>query len=263
MPELWFLGDAHGQFRHIARAIREASETPSDLVFLGDLELSRPLEEEIGPIEDLGPRCWIVHGNHDADSIETARFLFDSPAFPDRSLHGRVQTIAGIRVAGLGGVFGAESWLPPDEPSVLCARDLAEDIEERARQGRISPEKAAGLSLKSRSLIFWEDWHRLFGQPADILAAHEAPDSHPRGFAPLSELARSMGAKRAFHGHHHDGLEALCEDPMGRGAFRSRGVGLRGIVSADGKTIVPGALDADRAARHRPPSEQGRSQDRA
>lgn len=249
LPSIWILGDVHGDFRHILRALSNARRKPADLIFLGDLELSRPFEEEIGPIEEMGPRCWAIHGNHDADSEETSRFLFGSPAFAERSLHGRVVEIGGLRVAGLGGVFEEMSWLPPGEPIALSERDLLEDVHEEARRGRISPEKARGIALKAKSAIFWEDWERLYGQPADILVTHEAPSCHPKGNEALDDLARSMGARWAFHGHHHDRLDSLYLQDAPRFGFLARGVGLRGITAADGSVILPGLLDERRMAR--------------
>lgn len=249
---VWFLGDAHGDFRHVLRAVRSAPRKPTDLVFLGDLELSRPLGDEIGPIEDLGPRCWLIHGNHDADNPEAARFLFDSPLFPERSLHGRVARVGGLRIGGLGGVFGASSWLPPDDPKVLCERDLLEDLEDGLRWGKISRAKAEGEALKAKALIFWEDWSRLYGQSADVLVTHEAPSCHPLGFGPIDELARSMGALAAFHGHHHDRLDARYREDPARMGFVARGVGLRGISGAGGEIILPGIEDERRMGRIRP-----------
>ncbi len=39
LQRIWFLGDVHGQFRHIVRCLGAAPVLPSWLVFLGDLDL--------------------------------------------------------------------------------------------------------------------------------------------------------------------------------------------------------------------------------
>lgn len=54
------------------------------------------------------------------------------------------------------------------------------------------------------STIFPEDIEALQGQRADILVTHEAPESHPYGFAVIGDLARSMGVEHLIHGHHHE-----------------------------------------------------------
>lgn len=55
---------------------------------------------------------WFIHGNHDTDSEADHDHLFGS-ALADRNLHGRVVEIAGLRIAGLGGVFRGKVWTPP------------------------------------------------------------------------------------------------------------------------------------------------------
>ncbi|VEI47159.1 diadenosine tetraphosphatase [Actinobacillus equuli] len=44
-------------------------------------------------------------------------------------------------------------------------------------------------------------------QQADILISHEAPRPHPQGFAVINQLARKMGVRKIFHGHHHDNFD--------------------------------------------------------
>ena len=36
LERIWFLGDVHGHFTHIAQALRHSSEPPRWLVFLGE-----------------------------------------------------------------------------------------------------------------------------------------------------------------------------------------------------------------------------------
>jgi hypothetical protein len=51
--------------------------------------------------------------------------------------------------------------------------------------------------------------------------SHEAPSSHPHGFAVIDSLAESCGAWLIVHGHHHHSYEATL--PNG---IRVRGLGL-------------------------------------
>ena len=42
---IWFLGDNHGRFDYIAKAIDAARAKPSAVILLGDLEAPVPLHE--------------------------------------------------------------------------------------------------------------------------------------------------------------------------------------------------------------------------
>jgi len=105
-----FCGDPHGRFEHIVRA---AAETQVEaVILLGDLQPRRALQLELGAIAG---RTWFVHGNHDTDSEEGFRNVWDSE-LGDRNLDGRVVTLAsGLQVAGLGGIFRKRVWRPPEQ----------------------------------------------------------------------------------------------------------------------------------------------------
>lgn len=256
---IYLLGDVHGHFDHVIEAVRR--DRPAAVIFLGDLDCARPLHELIGPVSDLTD-IWFIHGNHDTDSDELYRNLFESE-LADRNLHGRVAVIDGLRVAGLGGVFRGDIWYPPDEPSYT---DFAE-YSSMSRSGRTRLSKhdlkqlhaterpgaemqrlvREGRLRKHRSSIFYADYERLWGQPADILVSYEAPSCYPHGFAAIDELVQSMGAKTAFHGHHHDNLDyRRFDSTLG---FRAHGVGFCGVTDQHGNVIRPG--DRDEARRYR------------
>lgn len=105
---IYFIGDVHGHFDHVIEIVRR--DMPAAIIFLGDLDCSRPLHEIVAPIHDLS-EVWWIPGNHDADRDQASRNLFDSE-FADRNLHGRVAVIDGLRVGGLGGVFRGDIWYP-------------------------------------------------------------------------------------------------------------------------------------------------------
>ncbi len=263
MARIFFCGDNHGVFEHVLEAVR--SYRPAAVVFLGDLQPQRPLELELQRILDL-TEVWWIHGNHDTDSDVDYRNLFGS-ALADRNLHGRVSVIAGLRIAGLGGIFRGSIWWPgdasrfrnyaeyalmernsPGQKRRLSKMDLVmrqsvpssldDSLQEATTNGRLR---------KHRSSIFPDDYACLMGRRADILVTHEAPSCHPHGFDAIDELARSLGARATFHGHHHDRLD--YSGHRERLDFSAYGVGLCGITDQDGRVIRAGEFDGLRKYR--------------
>jgi predicted phosphodiesterase len=236
MGRIFFAGDTHGNFEHIIQAVHQ--HRPAAVVFLGDLQPQRPLEQELQPILDL-TEIWWIHGNHDTDSDADYDNLFQS-ALADRNLHGRVVEIAGMRIAGLGGVFRGQVWIPPDE----IRHETPEAYTALCGKGN---HWRGSLPRKHRSSIFPTDYARLVSERADILVTHEAPSSHPHGFDAIDELARSLSADKLFHGHHHDRLDySEHRESLGFAAF---GVGFCGITDQDGRVIVAGEFDEARQYR--------------
>lgn len=227
---IFFCGDVHGNFPFVIQAVRV--HRPAAVVFLGDLQPQRPLEQELSPILEL-TETWFIHGNHDTDSQADHDNLFLS-ALADRNLHGRVVEIAGTRIAGLGGVFRGQVWYPP-EPA---KHESAEAYTKTCGKGNLWH---GGLPLKHRSTIFPDKYARLVGKRADILVTHEAPSSHPNGFEAIDDLACSLRVHTAFHGHQHDRLD--YSDHRERMGFKSFGVGFCGITDQDGNIIRVGDFD--------------------
>lgn len=213
-------GDPHGQFQHLIDAVLD--QQPVAVIILGDLELRRPLEVELAPIIDRA-EVWFIHGNHDTDTEAHYDNLFGS-ALAHRNLHGRVVEIDGLRIAGLGGVFRKQVWMPPAPPL------YESEAEYLARCGKGNWWRG-GLPRKHRSTIFPEAMEMLRGQRADVLASHEAPSAHPHGFAAIDCLARSMGAHICFHGHHHDSLNYSAE-------FERMGIEAYGINAREVRRLV-------------------------
>lgn len=238
MGRIFFCGDTHGNFEHVIKAVQE--HRPAAVVFLGDLQPQRPLDQELQPILDM-TEIWWIHGNHDTDSQAGHDNLFQS-ALADRNLHGRVVEITGVRIAGLGGVFRGEVWYPPEiRHKSYAALESSEAGRPMVRAHR--NERAR----KHRSSIFPDDYFQLIGQRAEILVTHEAPSCHPHGFEVIDELARNLGVRSAFHGHHHDRLDYNTHrERLGFDAF---GVGFCGITDQDGRVICAGDFDEQRAYR--------------
>lgn len=247
---IWILGDNHGHFDHVLEAVKATGERPSAVIFLGDLDCPKPFSQCVADIEAAGVQCWAIPGNHDTDSVENYQNIFEDSLFKSRNLHGRIVEIDGLRVAGLGGVFRGEIWSPREtgleEP---IYRSYAEYLQLSISQ-RPKRLRGQGLCEKDRkhlSSIFYEDWLCLYGQTADVLVTHEAPDCHPHGFKPITALAQSMKVRFAFHGHHHDSLDYRRHDD--RLGFHAFGVGFCGITDVFGGRIAVG--DFDEARRYR------------
>jgi predicted phosphodiesterase len=252
---LWFLGDCHGRLEHIVRALKIAPKRPQAVIFLGDMGVRQPFDQAVAPIETLGVAVWFIHGNHDSDDMVAYQHLFNS-TYADRNLHGKVVEIAGVRVAGLGGVFRGSVWYPQHTIRETCHFDnYATYVEvqkdkwpDRLREGN-QALITSGKLLLHRSTIFMDDWEQLGAERADVLVTHEAPSCHPNGFVALDELGRCLGVKAAFHGHHHDSLDYRPEDE--RLGFRAYGIGLRGISNLAGNCIRPGDVDARKMRRQK------------
>lgn len=272
---IWMLGDVHGNFDHVLETVRSSGERPVALIFLGDLQCPAPFSECVNDIEAAGIACWAIPGNHDTDSAEEYRNLFEDPLFQARNLHGRVVEIAGIRVAGLGGVFRGEIWYPRpsenadavDEPVFRSYDEFRRDLQKKqglkrrvtrmeGGQVQVVPDRIGGWPDESRngrlrkhkSSLFHEDYMNLYGQAADILVTHEAPSCHPHGFREIDALAQSLRVKFLFHGHQHDSLN--YRNHFERLGFAAYGVGLMGITDMFGGRLRVGEFDAARSCRN-------------
>lgn len=248
-----FFGDLHGKFGHVERAVAE--HHPAAIILLGDIEAPKPLDVVLAKVLDK-TEIWYIHGNHDSDRPELIDNLTESK-LSHRNLHGRVVEIAGIRAAGLGGVFRQEIWWPDPVETVPNYESYADYQQEMGRMSaqcrlpdadaKLAALKAENKLLKHRSSIFTQEYYKLAALEADILVTHEAPSCHPHGFKAIDELTRSMGVKAGFHGHHHDNLD--YQEKWTELGFNAYGVGLRGITDMRGTVVKSGEQDDQRASR--------------
>lgn len=223
---LLFAGDPHGSFDHLYPFIQD--NQPVSLIILGDLQLT-----DCHELDKLAHYCdlWFIHGNHDSKTPAAFEAIWGSE-WKSRNLHGRVAEIEGVRVAGLGGVFRGQIWMPPNKPLFFDPIHYCQYCsQEKIWQG--------GLPLRHRSSIFPSDFELLEQQKADILICHEAPKPHPSGFAVINQLAEKMGVKKIFHGHHHDNFNytALKTRPRPYQIFN---IGFRSLSDAEGKYLLIG-----------------------
>jgi predicted phosphodiesterase len=190
--KILFAGDPHGNFKPLIDAAHKYR--PEAVILLGDYDLEMPLEHCLKEIVDL-TQIWWIAGNHDFESPEKYNNLFRS-AFSHRDLHLKVTEIAGLKIAGLGGIFLGRVWYPPQSPKWLSKRHFL-----HSHSGDITN---FDLSLKYKSAIWHDEFEKLKTLKADILVSHEAPGSHRYGFKVIGELATAMGVKNIFHGHLHE-----------------------------------------------------------
>lgn len=216
MPGILFYGDPHGVWQPLLDAV--VAHRPEAVVILGDFGLDAPIRDKLAPVWPLVPAWrWII-GNHDTDSDE----LYDrATAEPEGDLHGRVESLAGARVAGLSGVFKASVWYPrlsadpEDESAVFDGR------RDMLRSTRRADRWRDGLPRRHRATIFPEDFSKLKRLRADVLVSHEGPSCHRHGFAGLDDLARDMRVRLVVHGHHHEAYQGETRD-----GIAVRGLGL-------------------------------------
>ena len=210
-----FYGDPHGNWRPLFRAAKE--HKPAAVVLLGDMDLERPLRQQLHPLLDAGIAVRWIHGNHDTDSIEWHDRLWED--YPSGSLHCRWAQLDGMIVAGLGGVYKAKVWYPKEGNEKPLCKTRTELIRTVLKNDRLR----GGLPLSHRDTILPEDHIALRGLRPSVLVCHEAPTSHRHGFGAIDDLARNMGVRLVVHGHHHDSYNGQTRD----------GIQVRGLGKAE------------------------------
>lgn len=239
--EVVFIGDIHRQWRHVTSGLAALPRRPRAAVLLGDMECDAPLDRLAAPLLDAGIAVHWIFGNHDYDGgPEMWANLADPDSNPltrDGALHARVRDVAGLRIAGLGGVFRRRVWEPPEAPRLHAREQLPADLATLGPDWTLAQRDAMGHALAAMA-IWPEDYQALAAQRADILVTHEAPSSHAQGVPALEELARSMGARLIIHGHHHVCYRARAEDGL-----VVQGVGAGWALGVDGVAWWPGEVD--------------------
>jgi predicted phosphodiesterase len=249
-----FIGDVHQQWQYVERGLAGLAVLPAAAVLLGDMQCHGKLDRLAAPLLDRGIAVYWIAGNHDNDGgAEMWADLADpqrNPRTAPGALHGRVVDIAGHLVAGLSGIFRRRVWEPPAPPRLHRRAELAADLATLGSTWRPEHLQALAHSLSS-SAIWPEDVAALAAQRADILVVHDAPSSHPEGFAELDRLARAMGAGLIVHGHHHVTYRAVAPDGLCvNGIGAAWGVGVDGTVlwSGDEQRMFGGSAPDWQAA---------------
>ena len=227
LPDIFFCGDPHGGFDQINEAARLYH--PDAMVILGDMQPSAPLHElleEALAYTDI----WWIPGNHDTDTDEIYDNLWRSE-LAGHNLHGRVANVAGLRIAGLGGVFRGQVWMPEGNPNYYSPSTFM-------RRVGTNNIWRGGIPRRHRSTIFPSVYSNLLRQKADLLVTHEAPSCHRKGFLSIDRLGKSLGVKWIFHGHQHE--DRVYGTHSG---VMTRAVGYRGVVNLRGEVVIAAQLD--------------------
>ncbi|HEY8219643.1 MAG TPA: metallophosphoesterase [Methylobacter sp.] len=221
--KILFAGDPHGDFKPLIAAVHE--HKPEAVVLLGDYDLDTPLETCLQEIVGL-TQIWWIAGNHDFETPCKYKNLFHS-ALAGNSLHLKVTEIAGLRIAGLGGIFLGRVWYPPQKPKWRDKQHFLHNQPVNIRH--------TAMSLKYKGAIWHDEFEALKTLKADILVTHEAPGSHRHGFDVISELAVAMGVKNIFHGHLHENYIATVKSNI-----KVVGVANRAVADLIGNTLRNG-----------------------
>ena len=118
----------------------------------------------------------------------------------------RVTTIGELRIAGLPGVFKPRVWDPADRPPHPSrTRPVPGSARDRARPGAAACRCCIATRFSRRTSTLGRGRF-------DVLVSHEAPSSHPHGFAVIDALAEACGACLIVHGHHHQVLRSAASE---------------------------------------------------
>jgi predicted phosphodiesterase len=215
-----FAGDPHGDFVPVIAAVQ--TYQPAAVVLLGDYDLKKPFEQYLEAIMDKTQIYWIP-GNHDFEPALHHHKLFSS-RLAEQGLHLNAIEGAGLRMAGLGGIFLGRVWYPPQSPRWQSKQHYLQRKSQNARYSE--------LSLKYQSAIWPDEWEALKDLKADILVTHEAPRSHRHGFIAIDQLAEAMGVRKVFHGHLHEHYSARI-----RKGIQVFGVGNAKVADLSGNEV--------------------------
>ena len=199
MNQIGALGDIHGDFASVRRIMRQHPDVGAWLC-VGDVA------DTDGHYEAFdAPLHWIKGNNENFDLIASGDF----PASLHYIPNGTVQTIAGLRVAGLGGTFAPTMY---DTPAALLPHP------------KKGTAKATDLADRRRHFVREEVEACKALDDVDILLTHEAPrpfrvKGNDAGKTPINEVLAAMKPRLHLFGHHHRlvegevrGIRSLCLD---------------------------------------------------
>jgi predicted phosphodiesterase len=184
------LGDIHGDFSSVRRIMRQHPDIPF-WVSVGDLA---DADGRYEPVDS--PLYWIKGNNENFDAIASG----DLPAGLHHIANGTIETVMGVKVAGLGGTYAPTMYQ-------LRAADLP-----HPRKGTV---QATALADRRRHFVREEVDACARLTDVDILLTHEAarpyvighgPGGRPgndAGKTPINEVLAAMKPRLHLFGHHH------------------------------------------------------------
>jgi Icc-related predicted phosphoesterase len=194
------LGDIHGDFTSARRIMERHREVPFWLC-VGDVA---DADGEYQPLP--APLHWIKGNNENFDAIASGALPANLHVIPN----GSVITIAGLRIAGLGGTFAPTMYEIP-------AADLPHPKKTSA--------KATELADRRRHFVREEVEVCQRLTDVDVFLSHEAPRPFrvhrglDAGKTPINEILSAMRPRLHLFGHHHrfshldvKGVRSVCLD---------------------------------------------------
>jgi Icc-related predicted phosphoesterase len=207
------LGDIHGDFASARRVMMRHPDVPFWLC-VGDVADAQGRYEAMA-----APLFWIKGNNENFDAIAAGDFPANLHCLPN----GRLETIHGIHVAGLGGTL-APTWYD------TAAADLPHPSKGTAR--------ATELADKRRHFVREEVEACKAMRGVDVFLSHEAPrpfkiGGFEAGKAAVNEVLAAMQPRLHLFGHHHRFSE------QEHAGVRSVGLDLvsRSYLLIDGSTL--------------------------
>lgn len=208
------VGDRRDLFAECAR------RPPHAVVFLANRLFVLPADREMDHLRGAGIQVrWVVGTHGERYDLWQRDATWEGP---DGNLHGQVEQLGGLAVAGLGGQFREEVWWPRED----AAAPAAVTREACWRRMRAGTGWRYGLPADVRHALFPEEIEDCAGTRADVLLTAEPPSCHPEGFAAVDRAAALCGARLVVHGHFLEGGKRW-ELP---GGVRVRGVGLGSML---------------------------------
>ncbi len=204
-------GDPTGSSTTFLKAIDEFH--PNAIIILGDLTPDRSLDEIF---KDIGEtKVFWIPGNHDTDSDLIYDRIWRSK-FATNNLHGKVLDVCGVKVAGLGGVFRGQIWMPPASPCYSSPGVFIKKL------GKATTWRGGLPRGAIAQLFFSSVYDKLKECKADVLVTHEAPSIHAKGFECLDILADQLGVKYFFHAHQHESRNTVSSTDLLREDWSER-----------------------------------------
>jgi Icc-related predicted phosphoesterase len=186
------LGDIHGDFVSVRRIMRQHPDIPFWLC-VGDVA------DAAGRYEPFdAPLYWIKGNNENFDLIASG----DLPDGLHYIPNGTLQTVGGLRVAGLGGTFAPTMYETAASELLHPKKGTAQATELADRRRHFVREEVAACTRMTE---------------VDILLTHEAPRpfrvghggrGNDAGKTPINEILAAMRPRLHLFGHHHRFVEA-------------------------------------------------------
>jgi len=187
------LGDIHGDFETARRIMERHGDVPFWLC-VGDVATADGRYNALP-----SPLHWIKGNNENFDAIAAGELPRNLHHIPN----GKLTSIAGLAVAGLGGTLAPTMY-------ELAAADLPHPKKTSA--------KATGLADRRRHFVRQEVDACKAMRGVDVFLSHEAPRPFhvhrgmDAGKTPINEILGAMKPRLHLFGHHHAFVDGTAQE---------------------------------------------------